>query len=67
MDTMEIHYAIMAGFMHFSLTGRMGREGEITGRRVERFGTGDRKLKTEEARKKWKCRGRGVKKGRRER
>ena len=29
MDTMEMHYAIMAGFMHFSLAGRMGREGEI--------------------------------------
>lgn len=28
MDTMEMHYAIMAGFMHFSLAGRMGREGK---------------------------------------
>lgn len=25
MDTMEMHYAIMAGFMHFSLTGRIAR------------------------------------------
>lgn len=36
MDTMEMHYAIMAGFMHFSLAGRMGREGE-------KFGKGKRK------------------------
>lgn len=42
MDTMEMHYAIMAGFMHFSLAGKMGREGEITGRERERFGTGER-------------------------
>lgn len=26
MDTMEMHYAIMAGFMHFSLTGREGEK-----------------------------------------
>lgn len=24
MDTMEMHYAIMCGFMHFSLAGSMG-------------------------------------------
>lgn len=29
MDTMEMHYAIMTGFMHFSLAGGMGRKGEI--------------------------------------
>lgn len=36
MDTMEMHYAIMAGFMHFSLAGRMEREGEIKERISER-------------------------------
>lgn len=35
MDTMEMHYAIMAGFMHFSLAGRTWREGEIKERNSE--------------------------------
>lgn len=43
MDTMEMHYAIMADFMHFSLAGRMGKEWYIKEREGEKFGEGQRK------------------------
>lgn len=42
MDTMEMHYAIMADFMHFSLAGRMGREWYIKEREREKFGKGQK-------------------------
>lgn len=41
MDTMETHYAIMAGFMHFSLAGWMEREGEIKENRRRATGKGE--------------------------
>lgn len=54
MDTMEMHFAIMAGFMHFSLAGSTGGELEIKVRDGERFSKENRRGAT----------GRGIKKER---
>lgn len=52
MDTMEMHHAIMAGFMHFSLAGGgWGREGEIKEREGEKFGKGKREQERREQRR----------------